>query len=278
MNYDLEAARLEEGLGGKSALEGHQARLHGGRRRAAARLGPHRAHARAPRRGEAVEAHQRRAVRQHAGRADRQPGAAAGEGRPEGDLPVRAGRSPPTRTSPARCIRTSRSIRSTRCRSSCERINNTFVRADQIQHMEGKGDIDFFAPIVADAEAGFGGVLNAFELMKAMIEAGAAGVHFEDQLAVGEEVRPHGRQGARADARSGREADRRAARRRLHGRADDRARAHRRRSGRPRHVRHRRQRQAVPAPASARSRASTRRATASTRRCRAASPTRRTRT
>ncbi len=63
------------------------------------------------------------------------------------------------------------------------RINNTLMRADQIQHMEGSGDIDWFAPIVADAEAGFGGVLNAFELMKAMIEAGAAGVHFEDQLA-----------------------------------------------------------------------------------------------
>src|SRR6185312_13652793 len=63
------------------------------------------------------------------------------------------------------------------------RINNAFVRADQIQHMERSGDVDFFAPIVADAEAGFGGVLNAFELMKAMIEAGAAGVHFEDQLA-----------------------------------------------------------------------------------------------
>jgi isocitrate lyase len=63
------------------------------------------------------------------------------------------------------------------------RINNTFARADQIQHMEGKGDVDYYAPIVADAEAGFGGVLNAFELMKAMIEAGAAGVHFEDQLA-----------------------------------------------------------------------------------------------
>ena len=62
------------------------------------------------------------------------------------------------------------------------RINNTFRRADQIAWMEGK-DQDFFAPIVADAEAGFGGVLNAFELMKAMIEAGAAGVHFEDQLA-----------------------------------------------------------------------------------------------
>ena len=64
-----------------------------------------------------------------------------------------------------------------------KKINNTFQRADQIQWSEGKNDIDYFAPIVADAEAGFGGVLNAFELMKAMIEAGAAGVHFEDQLA-----------------------------------------------------------------------------------------------
>ena len=64
-----------------------------------------------------------------------------------------------------------------------KRINNTFTRADQIQWSEGKDEIDFFAPIVADAEAGFGGVLNAFELMKSMIDAGAAGVHFEDQLA-----------------------------------------------------------------------------------------------
>ena len=64
-----------------------------------------------------------------------------------------------------------------------KKINATFARADQIQWSEGKDDIDYFAPIVADAEAGFGGVLNAFELMKAMIEAGAAGVHFEDQLA-----------------------------------------------------------------------------------------------
>ncbi len=62
------------------------------------------------------------------------------------------------------------------------RINNTFSRADQIAWSEGK-EIDYFAPIVADAEAGFGGVLNAYELMKDMIEAGAAGVHFEDQLA-----------------------------------------------------------------------------------------------
>jgi isocitrate lyase len=64
-----------------------------------------------------------------------------------------------------------------------KRINSTFQRADQIQWSEGKSDIDYFAPIVADAEAGFGGVLNAFELMKSMIDAGAAGVHFEDQLA-----------------------------------------------------------------------------------------------
>src|SRR5215475_11787740 len=62
-------------------------------------------------------------------------------------------------------------------------INNAFLRADQIHHSEGKNGIYWFAPIVADAEAGFGGPLNAFELMKAMIEAGAAGVHFEDQLA-----------------------------------------------------------------------------------------------
>jgi isocitrate lyase len=69
-----------------------------------------------------------------------------------------------------------------------ERINNSFKRADEIQCAKGvmpgdKGYTDYFAPVVADAEAGFGGVLNAFELMKAMIRAGAAGVHFEDQLA-----------------------------------------------------------------------------------------------
>src|SRR6202162_5945104 len=63
------------------------------------------------------------------------------------------------------------------------RINNTFQRADQIQWSEGGGETDYFAPIVADAEAGFCGVLNAYELMKSMIDAGAAGVHFEDQLA-----------------------------------------------------------------------------------------------
>nr|6LRP_A Chain A, Isocitrate lyase [Chloroflexus aurantiacus J-10-fl]6LRT_A Chain A, Isocitrate lyase [Chloroflexus aurantiacus J-10-fl]6LRT_D Chain D, Isocitrate lyase [Chloroflexus aurantiacus J-10-fl]6LRT_G Chain G, Isocitrate lyase [Chloroflexus aurantiacus J-10-fl]6LRT_J Chain J, Isocitrate lyase [Chloroflexus aurantiacus J-10-fl]6LRT_M Chain M, Isocitrate lyase [Chloroflexus aurantiacus J-10-fl]6LRT_P Chain P, Isocitrate lyase [Chloroflexus aurantiacus J-10-fl]6LRT_S Chain S, Isocitrate lyas len=62
-------------------------------------------------------------------------------------------------------------------------INNALRRADQIYHSEGRNDIYWFAPIVADAEAGFGGPLNVFEIMKAYIEAGAAGVHFEDQLA-----------------------------------------------------------------------------------------------
>src|SRR5690242_9023116 len=64
-----------------------------------------------------------------------------------------------------------------------KRINQTLQRADQIARVEGKNDIDWFVPIVADAEAGFGGPLNVFELIKAMIEAGAAGVHLEDQLA-----------------------------------------------------------------------------------------------
>ena len=63
------------------------------------------------------------------------------------------------------------------------RINNALRRADQIHWSEGKNGVDWFAPIVADAEAGFGGALNAYELMRAMIEAGAAGVHYEDQLA-----------------------------------------------------------------------------------------------
>jgi isocitrate lyase len=63
-----------------------------------------------------------------------------------------------------------------------ERINNALMRTDQIYHMEGKSGIDWVAPIIADAEAGFGGNLNAFELTKALIKAGAAGVHFEDQL------------------------------------------------------------------------------------------------
>ena len=67
--------------------------------------------------------------------------------------------------------------------SVAARINRALRRADQIHHSEGNDEIDWYAPIMADAEAGFGGALNCFELMKALIEAGAAGVHFEDQLA-----------------------------------------------------------------------------------------------
>ena len=82
------------------------------------------------------------------------------------------------------------------------RINNALLRADQIDYSREPAtaqDPHFLAPIVADAEAGFGGPLNAFELMKQMIAAGAAGVHWEDQLASREEVRAHGRQGAGPD-------------------------------------------------------------------------------
>ncbi|MCZ6707324.1 MAG: isocitrate lyase, partial [Chloroflexi bacterium] len=64
-----------------------------------------------------------------------------------------------------------------------KRLNNALMRADQIDKLEGKTELDYYLPILADAEAGFGGPIHAFELMKNMIEAGAAGVHFEDQLA-----------------------------------------------------------------------------------------------
>ncbi|MDA2992749.1 MAG: isocitrate lyase/phosphoenolpyruvate mutase family protein, partial [Actinomycetota bacterium] len=63
------------------------------------------------------------------------------------------------------------------------RINNALMRADQVERVEGPASLDWLVPIVADAEAGFGGPLNAYELMKSMIQAGAAGVHWEDQLA-----------------------------------------------------------------------------------------------
>jgi isocitrate lyase len=88
-----------------------------------------------------------------------------------------------TPTATARCTPTSRCTRSTRCRKVVKRSTTPSSAPTRSSGAKARDDIDYFAPIVADAEAGFGGVLNAFELMKAMIEAGAAGVHFEDQLA-----------------------------------------------------------------------------------------------
>ena len=83
--------------------------------------------------------------------------------------------------------------------SVVRRINNAFTRADQIQKSDGRENGPYwFAPIVADAEAGFGGPLNAFELMKGMIDAGAAGVHFEDQLSSAKKC---GHMGGKAPAR-----------------------------------------------------------------------------
>src|ERR1700733_15397416 len=92
----------------------------------------------------------------------------------------RAGRWPAMPTCRVRCTPISRCIRPTRCRRWC--AASTTRCAAEMHHAEGDDTIDWLKPIVADAEAGFGGVLNAFELMKQMIDAGAAGVHFEDQL------------------------------------------------------------------------------------------------
>ncbi len=95
----------------------------------------------------------------------------------------RAGRWPPTTTRPRPDVPRPEPLPREQRAGRGPRINNALLRADQIEHAEGKAAPSWLVPIVADAEAGFGGPLNAFELMKAMIEAGAAGVHFEDQLA-----------------------------------------------------------------------------------------------
>ena len=118
-------------------------------------------------------------------------------------------------------------------------------RADQIAHAEGDDSTYWLAPIVADAEAGFGGPLNAFELMKAFIEAGAAGVHFEDQLSSREEVRAPRRQGAGAELAVRAHAGRRAPRGRRARRPDAADRAHRRALRDAAHERRRRARPRV---------------------------------
>ncbi len=126
------------------------------------------------------------------------------------------------------------------------KINRTLQRADQIEHAEGGAKRDWFAPIVADAEAGFGGPLNCFEIMKAYIEAGVAGVHFEDQLASREEVRPSGRQGADPDPGRDPQPRCRAARGRRLRRPDRPRRPHRCRKRQADHQRRRRARPAIP--------------------------------
>ena len=109
-----------------------------------------------------------------------------------------------------------------------ERINNALARLDQIESLEGRGGAHWYLPIVADAEAGFGGPLNVFELMKAMIEAGAAGRALRRSAELGEKVRPSRRQSADSDAASRAPSDSGASRGRRARRADDPHRAHRR--------------------------------------------------
>ena len=126
------------------------------------------------------------------------------------------------------------------------RINNALRRADQIAWSSGTLDRDWLAPIVADAEAGFGGTLHAFELMGSMIEAGAAGVHFEDQLASEKKCGHLGGQGARPDRAVRADPHRRPARRRRRRRADRADRPDRRALGDAAHVRRRRARPPLP--------------------------------
>ena len=205
----------------------------------------------------------------------RQPGDAAGQGRPEGDLPVRlAGRR--RREHRRRDVSGPVAV-SGQLGAERRQAHQQHVHARRPDPAHGRQRHDRL--LRADRRRRRGRLRRRAERVRADEGDDRGGRRrrpLRGPAGVGQEVRPHGRQGAGADARGRRQAGRGAARRRLHGRADDHPRAHRRRSGRPRHVGHRRQRPAVPAPASARSRASTRPATASTRRCRAASPTRRT--
>ena len=213
-----------------------------------------------------------------AGRADGQPGGAAGARRGCKAIYLSAaGRWRPTPTPPGRCIPTRASTRSTACPAVVRRINHALQRADQIAHLEGtRRPAHWFAPIVADAEAGFGGDLNAFELMKAHDRGRRRRRALRGPARLGEEVRPHGRQGAGADARVRAEAAGRAARGRRAGRADAPRGAHRRQQRHAASPATSTSATARSSPASARPRASSQSAAASTRRSRAASPTRRT--
>ena len=126
------------------------------------------------------------------------------------------------------------------------RINNALLRADQIAKVEGDTSVEnWLAPIVADGEAGFGGALNVYELQKAMIAAGVAGVALGGPAGLGEEVRPPRRQGADPDPAAHPHPDLGPPRGRRRRRADRRHRPHRRRGGHADHLRRRRARPAV---------------------------------
>ena len=143
------------------ALRRHPPRLHAGRRRAPVRLLPHPPHARRDGRRAAVAPAEDRAVRADARRADRQSGGAAGQGRAARRSTCPAGRSRPTPTPPARCIRTSRCIRWIRCRTWCAASTTRCAAPTRSATPRAADGTYWMAPIVADAEAGFGGALNA---------------------------------------------------------------------------------------------------------------------
>ncbi len=125
------------------------------------------------------------------------------------------------------------------------RINNALIRQDQIEHAEGELTQDWLAPIVADAEAGFGGPLNAYELAQSLIQSGAAGIHWEDQLASEKKCGHLGGKVLVPDPAAHPHPERGTARRRRRRRADRDHRPHRRPRGRPAHQRRRRARSGV---------------------------------
>ena len=267
-------------MGHRSALEGHQAHLHGGRRRAPARLGAGRAHARQARRRKAVGMRQQRAVRQLARRADRQPGDAAGQGRPEGDLSVGLagrGRRQRRRRNVSGPVAVSGELGA--ARREAHQQHAQARRPDPVVRRQESGRRRLHRLLRADRGRCGSRLRRRAERVRTDEgddRSGRRGRALRRPARVGEEVRPHGRQGAGADARKHRQADRRAPRRRRLRHADRPARPHRRGSRRPGHLRHRRQRQAVPDRRAHGGRLLPHASRASSRRSRAASPTRRT--
>ena len=224
---------------------GRVERLRRRSRREAARQPAGRAHARAARRREALDAAARARLHRRAGRQHGQSGGPAGAGRARSHLPERLSRSPPTRTSPARCIPTRALPGQLRPRGGARHQQRAPARRPD-RPRRGPRRHRLVRADRRRRRGGFGGHLNVFELTKAMIAAGAAGVHFEDQLASREEVRPHGRQGAAADlVRRSATSSPRSSRPTLSG-ADADRRPHRRRRGRHGHLRRRRARPRVP--------------------------------